>query len=236
METNFEPGGPHDALERDLYEGEGTRALLLQQTEPSTSHTSGAKLHGCHLDMLTDLAAGTGQETESDRSSQDGRRRSVGTPPSSPPGSPRPDFAPRGPVTPMFKSKIPRGLALNVGLAQGVSKIAESVRLKELQGAYKVSHRSPLKASERRLFLMLNVFLRMPSTRSRTPSRREASSKSSAFSSSPHLYSRTILPSDRRTQRPCRQRRLLPWISRIQVLSTLGLRMVSPRLEDWALQ
>ncbi|KAI4601474.1 hypothetical protein KJ359_011603 [Pestalotiopsis sp. 9143b] len=124
METNFEPGGPHDALERDLYEGEGT-----------------------------------GQETESDRSSQDGRRRSVGTPPSSPPGSPRPDFAPRGPVTPMFKSKIPRGLALNVGLAQGVSKFAESVRLKELQGAYKNAINSVAHAKQARGFIEELSFL-----------------------------------------------------------------------------
>jgi hypothetical protein len=95
--------------------------------------------------MFADFALGTGQETESDRSSQDGRRRSVGTPPSSPPGSPRPNFAPRGPVTPRlgFKGKIPTGLALNVGLAEGMSKIAENIRLKELQGAYKVSQQIP---------------------------------------------------------------------------------------------
>ncbi|ETS87941.1 hypothetical protein PFICI_01769 [Pestalotiopsis fici W106-1] len=126
MENHFEPGGPHDSLERDLYEGEGT-----------------------------------GQETESDRSSQDGRRRSVGTPPSSPPGSPRPNFAPRGPVTPRlgFKGKIPRGLALNVGLAEGVSKIAENIRLKELQGAYKNAINSVAHAKHARGFIEELSFL-----------------------------------------------------------------------------
>lgn len=92
--------------------------------------------------LTVSFSAGTGQETESDRSSQDGRRRSYGTPLSSPPGSPRPSFAPRGQVKPRlgFRGKIPSGLTLNVGLAEGVSRIAKNIPFDDIHGAYSVRH------------------------------------------------------------------------------------------------
>ncbi|KAK9773690.1 putative Mysoin-binding motif of peroxisomes-domain-containing protein [Seiridium cardinale] len=131
METNYEPGGPHDALEKDIYEGEGT-----------------------------------GQETESDRSSQDGRRRSLGTPLSSPPGSPRPSFAPRGQVKPRigFRRKIPSGLTLNVGLAEGVSKFAGNIHLKEIHSAYSNVVDSVAHAKQARSFVEQLKFLVISST------------------------------------------------------------------------
>lgn len=89
---------------------------------------------------LTFLAIGAAQETESDRSSHDDHRQSLGTPPSSPPGSPRPpNFAPRGLVKPRigFRGKIPGGLTLNVDLTETVSKI-KYLDLKKIHGAYSV--------------------------------------------------------------------------------------------------
>lgn len=94
--------------------------------------------------LTSAFRAGIGHDTESDHSSQDGRSqdgrpRSMGTPPSSPPGSPRQqDFAPRGPVRVRgFRNSIPMGLHIDV---QGVSNLAKNIRLQGIHGAYSVSN------------------------------------------------------------------------------------------------
>ncbi|KAH6660135.1 Mysoin-binding motif of peroxisomes-domain-containing protein [Truncatella angustata] len=152
METNYEPGGPHDALERDIYEGEGCRRASGWTMAP--------------ILLTRSFSAGTGQETESDRSSQDGRRRSLGTPLSSPPGSPRPSFAPRGQVKPRigFRGKIPSGLTLNVALTEGVSKIAKNIPFDDIHGAYSNVIDSVAHAKQARSFVEELNFLVISST------------------------------------------------------------------------
>jgi hypothetical protein len=92
--------------------------------------------------LTSNFSTGLGHESESDRSSQDGRPRSPGTPPSSPPGSPRQqDFAPRGPVKIRgLRNSIPMNLQIDVG---GVSKLAKNIRLEDIHGAYSVSITTP---------------------------------------------------------------------------------------------
>lgn len=90
--------------------------------------------------FLTLLTTGIGHDDDSDRSSLDGRRLSL-TPPSSPPGSPPHNFAPRGPVRvrrTKFRDSIPSPLKLDLRL--DLPNIAKNIHLDELHNAYEVSH------------------------------------------------------------------------------------------------
>ncbi|KAI1849243.1 hypothetical protein JX266_005204 [Neoarthrinium moseri] len=124
METIHEPGGPHDSLEKNLFEGEGT-----------------------------------GQETDSDRSSHDGRSQAGATPPTTPPKSPqqRLDFAPGlsgVKVRTRLQGKMPSPLNLHA-----MSKLAKNLPLEDIHDAYSTVVDSVAHANQARSFIEELKFL-----------------------------------------------------------------------------